>query len=310
MDTDRIIESYVRDVGACLPRARRDDVAFELHALLHEELAERAAAAGRPPDRAMALALLAGFGRPAEVAQRYHPRAPLVAAADTPHFLLWAVGGMVVLAMHAALGHPDLAVGELSLQWLGLLLVGFAAAGWLRRRQPAAFAWKPHHGPEWAPRWLSALSALLLVVFPLAMYLAPVEFTRVLFHAAVPVDGLALDPAFAGSGLRMITAVLLAGLVADQVIALLLGQRPAWLRRAGIALSLGLGLLLVAHASPLHGPAGQAASGVFASAGANAVAAPIFLAVGGMMLLFALYYGWREWALVRPAPAAPAATAS
>ena len=57
MSANDVIESYVRDVARLLPNKRRDDVALELRALLQEELAGKAEAAGRAPDRAMAMAL-------------------------------------------------------------------------------------------------------------------------------------------------------------------------------------------------------------------------------------------------------------
>src|SRR5690348_3765322 len=82
MTADDVIESYVRDVARLLPHKRRDDVALELRALLQEELAAKAEAAGRPQDQAMAMALLAGFGRPAEAAARYEPRKPLIDPED------------------------------------------------------------------------------------------------------------------------------------------------------------------------------------------------------------------------------------
>jgi hypothetical protein len=306
---NEIIESYVRDVAACLPRARRDDVAFELRALLDEELAARAQAAGRAPDKSMAMALLAGFGRPAELAQRYHARPALVAAADTHHFLIWAVGGAVVLGMHSALGHA-VDTDALFLQWLGLLLVGFALADWLRRRQPDAFRWKPTRGPEWMPRSLSALSLVATLVFPVAMYAAPVAFAGWLLPDAVRVDGLVLDPRFAGSALRLLTLALLVAMALGYAVALGLGQRPAWLRRIEVGLNLGVGLLLIAHASPLGVAGGGLAHGVFVSAQANTVAAPIFLGVGGLMVLCALYYAWREWSGIRPAPAVASGAAA
>ena len=305
MDANEIIESYVRDVAACLPRARRDDVAMELRALLHEDLAARSAAdgAGTAAARtAAATALLKDFGRPAEVAQRYHARAPLVAAADTPHFLIWATGGVVVLVLHMALGHPDIEFGALLLQWLGLLLLAFACIDGVRRRYPGALPWKPSHGLEWMPRGLSALSLACTVVFPVAMYAAPVPFARWLLPDAVPVHGLVLDAAFAGSWQRLLTLGLLVGLAVEHALALVVGSRPAWLRRGSVAVNLLLGVLFVAHASPLHGPGGTSYA-VFQSAHANAVAAPVFLALGGMMILFGLYYAWREWSAIRPAPA-------
>ena len=56
MNANDVIESYVRDVGYCLPRGKRNDVAFELRALLGDELAAKAQAAGRAPDKAMVMA--------------------------------------------------------------------------------------------------------------------------------------------------------------------------------------------------------------------------------------------------------------
>lgn len=56
-----------------LPVKPRNDVGYELHALLMEELRGRAADAGRLPDEAMALALSRAFGHPHDVAARYHP---------------------------------------------------------------------------------------------------------------------------------------------------------------------------------------------------------------------------------------------
>ncbi|WP_372016579.1 hypothetical protein [Pseudoxanthomonas sp. 10H] len=299
MDVNEIIQSYVRDVAACLPRSRRDDVAFELHALLDEELAGRAQAAGHAPDRAMAMALLAEFGRPADAAQRYHARPAPVEATDARHLVIWAVGGAAVLLMHALLNPGTIEVDALFLQWLGLLLVWFVVAGWVRRRRPGAFHWKPSHGPAWMPRGLSALSLVATLVFPVAMYADPVGFAGVLLPASLPLDGLRLDPQFAASWQRMLTFALLLAMAVQHAVALVLGTRPAWLRRVDVALNLGVGLLCVAHASPM----GHAGFHVFESAHANEVARPIFLGVGGMMILVALYYAWREWGLIRPAPA-------
>lgn len=294
MRVEDVIESYVRDVVARLPRAKRGDVAFELRALLHEELADRAQAEGRAPDRAMAMALLAAFGRPAEAAQRYHARPALIEAADTHHFLIWALGGTVVMGMHAALGNA-IDLDAAFLQWLGTLVLVFALIGWWRRRQPAALAWKPSRGPEWMPRWTSALIVVAYTVFPVAMYAAPMDYARMLVPGTLSVAGMALMPEFAGSALRMLTMALLVGMALQYVVAFALGAMPRWLRLAGVAINLVLGLLLIAHASP--------DVQVFTSAKANATATPWFLATGGMMVLIALYYVWREWALIPPAPA-------
>lgn len=302
MNTNEIIESYVRDVATCLPRAKRNDVAFELRALLDEELAARAQDAGRAPDRTMAMALLKEFGRPAEAAQRYHARPALIDATDTHHFLIWALGGAVVLVLHALLGRSGFDVEAAFLQWLGILLVFFALAGWLRRQRPGGFWWQPKRGPNWMPRGVSALSMLGILVFPVAVYAAPVAFARLLLPDVVPVDGLALTAQFAGSWQRGLTLAFLVAMALQHGVALLLGARPPWLRRVEVGLNLGLGALLVAHASPMTASDGGQFN-VFRLAEANAIASPIFLVIGGMMVLFGLYYAYREWTCIRPAPA-------
>lgn len=305
MDINEVIDSYVRDVAACLPRTKRNDVAYELRALLDEELAGRAQATGHPPDRKMVMALLADFGRPAEAAQAYHARPPVIAPADTHHFLIWALGGAVVLVLHERLSAPGIDISALFLQWLGVLLLFFALADWLRRRRPDNFRWKPSRGPDWMPRSLSALSLVAFVVFPLFMYAAPVTFAGWLMPDAVRVDGLALTAEFAGSWQRMLTLGLLVAMALQFAVGLVRGRCPAWLRRMAVALNLALGVMFIVHASPMATLGGGPSFVVFGSSHANAVAAPIFLALGGMMLLFGLYYAYQEWACIRPAPAQP-----
>ena len=71
MNANDLIESYVTDVAVRLPRKQRNDVAFELRALLKEELQAKAEATGRDADAAMATELLHAFGRPVDVAARF-----------------------------------------------------------------------------------------------------------------------------------------------------------------------------------------------------------------------------------------------
>ncbi|HKB49715.1 MAG TPA: permease prefix domain 1-containing protein, partial [Ktedonobacterales bacterium] len=69
MTAEDLIDSYVADVVTLLPRRQRRDVAQELRVLLREEA--DAAASGQASREQAARSLLAGFGRPAEVAARY-----------------------------------------------------------------------------------------------------------------------------------------------------------------------------------------------------------------------------------------------
>ena len=82
MRANEVIDAYVADVAVRLPRARRDDVAFELRALLLEALQDDADAAGRPADEAMALARVRASGRPADVAARYRTPVTIIDPAD------------------------------------------------------------------------------------------------------------------------------------------------------------------------------------------------------------------------------------
>lgn len=160
MTNNELIEAYVADVARRLPRAQRHDVAFELRALLREELQARAEAAGRDADPAMATELLRGFGRPAEVAARYRPPVTIVDPADGRAFLratviglaiIWSLGLLAVLQKPIGSGldllHPlsEWWLGTVipSLWWPGLLVVGFGLSAWSRRRRPQSAEWSP-----------------------------------------------------------------------------------------------------------------------------------------------------------------------
>ncbi len=304
MNASEVIESYVRDVAACLPRGKRNDVAFELRSLLADELAAKARAEGREPDKAMAMGLLKGFGRPAEAAARYHHRPALIEAADTHHFLIWALAGAVVLSVRTAMvpGRP-VDDSERFLQWLGALVIVFAVMGWWRRRNPGAMRWKPNRGLDSMSRGVAVFSTLATLAFPVFMYAAPQTFVRIMFLGALPTNGVALDPDFAVSPMRIATVVAFGVYTALYFLLVVDGRYRRWTHLAFAAAMLAIGLLLGSHGSL----AGQ--NLVFVSAHANATAAPIFASVGAFMVLCAFYEMYREWARISPAPALTAARA-
>lgn len=78
MNPNDVIEAYVLDVMRRVPGKDRNDIGLELRGLLAEMLAERARAEGRAADDAMVLALLRGFGTPAEIAARYRPAGTVI----------------------------------------------------------------------------------------------------------------------------------------------------------------------------------------------------------------------------------------
>lgn len=150
MDPDAVIESYVGDVVRRLPARRRRDVGPELRSLLDEELAGRAAAAGRPADEAMALDLLAGFGRPVDVADRYRPAGfTVIPPAGAPRFAQVALGGV---ALQWALTLPGVfgQVGDLG----GSSLAG--SGDWLTRLGAWWLSWGL--GSFWWPGFLVSVS--------------------------------------------------------------------------------------------------------------------------------------------------------
>lgn len=166
MNPDDLLESYVSDVARRLPRAQRADVALELRTLLRDELLARADAEGRPVDEEMARALLVGFGRPAEAAARYRPTPVIIDPADSRRFLrltvtgvavIWVLGLVAVLRQRpigstgdvlAVLGTWWAEAGVQALWWPGLLVVGFAAAAWVRRHRPGMAVWRPRRRRE------------------------------------------------------------------------------------------------------------------------------------------------------------------
>lgn len=175
MDVQTLIAFYVDDVMRHLPRKQRADVGAELRALLSEELQ------GKTPQEATQA--LRAFGRPSQVAARYHPMFAIVDPSDTRAFLLAALAGGVVLALAAA---PVIArygrdmLNLLILAWLGVLVVWFGVKSWSRRRWPASGQWHPRDR-EHANRFGTV--ALILVIFlGMACYGAPQWVFAALTH--------------------------------------------------------------------------------------------------------------------------------
>jgi hypothetical protein len=116
VNPEAIIDTYVTDVVRRLPRKQRADVAFELRSLLAEELQGRADDTGRSADAAMTMDLLAEFGRPMDVADRYRPAGfTIIRPADAPGFarvsligvaLQWVVSLVAVYSVPMDAGAP------------------------------------------------------------------------------------------------------------------------------------------------------------------------------------------------------------
>ncbi len=160
MTPEAVIEAYVNDVARRLPRAKRNDLALELRALLRDELSGKAEMGGRAADEAMALELVRAFGSPEAVAERYRPAGfTIVPATRSVRFAAIALGGVALqwlVTLPAALlkepgrefvmlGSWWLTYGIGALWWPGFMVTAAIVGGWVRHRWPPAqvSTWRP-----------------------------------------------------------------------------------------------------------------------------------------------------------------------
>jgi hypothetical protein len=304
MNANDVIESYVRDVARYLPREKRNDVAMELRALLHDDLGARAAAAGRAADRALAMELLADFGRPVQVATRYHPRNPLIEPEDNHNFAIWTVVGILALAVRNDAGAETRWLE--TMHWIGIMFVVFAMIGWARRRQPAGkFGWHPRaqDKPARGGRWPALLAAVGTLVFPLALYLSPQAYWDAATFGKGVAGGLLQTPEFLDSWQRTATIGWFVLVVANYLVVAVQDGWKRWNRQLSLVAHVGLGLMLLAHAAPLVTLIDREPFAIFVAAGADEVARPWFGVAAAITLLSTLYEMYREWVRVEPAPA-------
>lgn len=265
MNANEVIEGYVAEVALQLPRAQRNDVAFELRALIREGLQDRAESAGQPVDAAMAVEFLRTLGRPSEVAARYRPAVTVIDPADGRAFLratfiglavIWVLGlaGRLMQPAEGAAGWLGLVaqwwVGTVipSLWWPGVLVMGFAASAWARRRWPPAAPWTPR-----APDRLEGGRAALVLgvvavaagVFTLARPAWLLDFFWGGLAAPSAYAALAYADGFTRSPQAMVLLALLCLNIPLMLAAVVQGRWSAPLRRAQDALALATGAAMV-----------------------------------------------------------------
>lgn len=257
MDAKDVIDCYVADVALRLPRAQRNDVAFELRALIDEGLQDQAGATGRAVDAALATEFLNTFGHPSDVAARYRPALTIIDPADGPVFLRAALVGMALIWGLGLLGRllqPMGSAGSLgalgqwwvgtvipSLWWPGVLVVWFAGTAWARRRLSHAARWQPR--PE--DRLYGGRGALALALVAIVVGLYTLVNPRWLLDffwggRAAPTAYAALS--YTEGFLRSPQALLLLALLLINVpifsIAIVKGRWPALILRVQGALAL------------------------------------------------------------------------
>lgn len=282
MNANDVIESYVTDVAVGLPRRQRNDVAFELRALLGEALQDRADSAGRAPDADMAIELVRGFGRPADVAARYRPTVTIIDPVDGRAFLWTTAIGLAVIWGAGLLGQLQQPAASAEAFWLGLgrwwgaalpgalwwpgaLVLGFGMAAWTRRRRPQRVEWTPRAPDRIQGSRVAMAFGMVGIVCGVAVLLDPTRLLDVLWHGrAAPAAYAALT--YTPTFLHRQAPVLLGLILLNLPLFAAVMARGRWsplLRR----LELGLGLLTCAAMiwTVLDGPAfmAQASDGAF-----------------------------------------------
>jgi hypothetical protein len=256
MTADELIDSYVADVVLLLPRKQRRDVAQELRVLLREEV--DAAANGPGSREHAARALLAGFGRPADVAARYGSPVTLIDPADTRGFLTLAMAGAVLIPFGAMLnaltdqqgsrrdlGQAIEKAWPIVFAWLGLLVVGFAVAAWARRRRPDA-GWKPRPMPtDRISRPGRAATIIFFVLGTLALTDPAWLIRTVSGGRAAPAAyaAFAYDEGFLLLRGPVVLGLMIAGLIILATLVWLGRWRP-WIRQADRVHSLAICIVL------------------------------------------------------------------
>jgi hypothetical protein len=256
MTADEMIDSYVADVVTLLPRRQRRDVAQELRVLLREEV--DAAESGQESREQAARALLASFGRPADVAVRYGSPVTLIDPADTRRFFTLAIAGAVLIPFGAILNQltdqagPRRNLGQaiekawpVVLAWLGLLVVGFAVAAWARRRRPDT-GWKPRPMPTDRISRPGRAAAIIFFVLGTLTLVNPAWLIRTVSGgraAPAAYAAFAYDEGFLRLRGPVVLGLMIVGLI---ILATLLWQgrwRP-WIRQAERVHSLAVCIVL------------------------------------------------------------------
>jgi hypothetical protein len=278
MNANDVIESYVTDVAVHLPRKQRNDVAFELRALLNEGLQDKAEAAGRGADAAMATEFLQAFGRPEDVAARYRPTPTIIDPADGRSFLRAAVIGLAIiwcLGLLIRLRQPIDSGGEFlralgqwwgatvipSLWWPGLLVVGFGVASWARGRWPQTSEWKPRAGDRSHASRAALAMGLVGILCGLFVLIDPRWVLDVFFGgraAPAAYEALTYTDTFRQRQAPCLLVLILLN-IPMLLTVIVKGRKSASLRRLELGLSLALCAVLVW--TVLDGPVFMAPSG-------------------------------------------------
>lgn len=263
MKPDALIQSYVAEVVRHLPRRQRADVGFELRSLLTEEL--RGRASDTEPDTEATLELLASFGRPAEVADRYRPAGfTIIRPADAPRFAWVSLVGVAVqwvITLIATYTAPATGAGDdwlsrLGTWWLSAGLGAFWWPGLLVSLSIVAAVIAARRGgdaPEWTPRAAAMLDrdsirrplyvlAIAGALVGIAALVAAINLARWWPELPQPLlDAFVIDEDFLATRAPW-ALVLWAGTLASMIAVLVAGR---WTRTTRLLAIVGNALWIV-----------------------------------------------------------------
>ena len=251
MTPDAVVQAYVSEVARLLPRARRNDVALELHALLSEELQGKADAQQRQADEAMALELVRSFGAPEVVAERYLPTGfVVIPSIRTKSFTTIAAIGVglqwLITLPDALLNQPGrefvslgawwLSHGIGALWWPGFMITVSIIAAWLRHR------WPPAKTTSWRPRDTDSINRPLWVLSAVASLLGVATLVSASWVAENFLPSVATIFLFDQDFIPVVGAVVVTLWIGTAVHALVVFSEGRW-RRLTRQLELALGML-------------------------------------------------------------------
>lgn len=246
MDAQAVIDSYINNIAARLPRTVRNDVGVELRTLLIEQLTAAAADRGSAPDENLAIEVVRRFGRPEDVAARYSPRGfQIIEPEHAPAFvklsaacvaIQWALTLPAVFDSRTRVDEWWLSWGFSALAWVGLLVIWFGLASWIRRRSPVDpeslsrpwthwIFWLPQPA-DWRPIDRDAferraeLGALPLGVAFTIFFIAPAWFLERLTPAGTDTSWALYDEQFRRTLLPTLIALMVVRLALCAVAAI------------------------------------------------------------------------------------------
>lgn len=245
MDVDGLIEAYVQEVTQLLPRKLRNDVALELRGLVRDELHSRAASQGRTLDANIALEGLRAFGKPRDVAARYHEPWIIIPPTETRRFAFAAIVGALVLIALTPLSNPPAQPGQVGialLAWLGALVTYFGIQSFIHRRSSVTKPWVPRDVDS-ASR-IGSLALIALIGVGIVVYGAPGWVFSQLTHGRQLSAWLDYDPTFHSTRLPVLFAIWGCQAVLLAVV-VVRGRWNSVMRRVNISLEFAVALVLI-----------------------------------------------------------------